>query len=428
MCYHARMKTNPTPLLLVVSLLIAVVCIGCSSSNGEDSKSIVTSPIKAGLWRAAATVLGGGVVFHNDFTTDRGGLRATLVNAAERVPIREVTVDGRQIVLHLPAFNSTITLVESGGALTGTLTRTRRDGVIQEMPVQAVYAQGFMYELNTSPKIDVSGRWSVIFREDDGKETHAVGEFQQNGANVTGTFLTPTGDYRFLAGSAQGSAFFLSCFDGDHAFLFKARFEDDGSLSGDFWSGTSWHESWTAVRDEDATLPDPTNLTFIKAGYDGIEFEFPDVEGKQHAFPDPEYDGKVVIISLAGSWCPNCHDEFAFMSQFYREYHDQGLEAIGLMYEHFKDFARASQQVRHFAAKHDVGFDLLVAGYSDKNTAAETLPMLNHVMAFPTIIVIDRTGRIRQIHTGFSGPGTGAHYDAFVEEFTEFVGALLNER
>ena len=79
-------------------------------------------------------------------------------------------------------------------------------------------------------------------------------------------------------------------------------------------------------------------------------------------------------------------------------------------------------------SKHGIEFEMLVAGSSDKARAAETLPMLNHVLAFPTLIFIDREGEVREIHTGFAGSGTGEHYLAFKSRFTSLVDDLLAEK
>ena len=59
--------------------------------------------------------------------------------------------------------------------------------------------------------------------------------------------------------------------------------------------------------------------------------------------------------------------------------------------------------------------------------AAKTLPMLNHVMSYPTSIFLDRAANVRNIHTGFTGPGTGDLYTRFVEQYTAFIEQLLEE-
>jgi peroxiredoxin len=198
-------------------------------------------------------------------------------------------------------------------------------------------------------------------------------------------------------------------------------------LLGDYWSGTRWHESWRAHRNFDASLPDPYSLTYLKEGYDRLSFTFPDLQGRPVSLSDDKYRGKVVLVTLSGTWCPNCADEVAFLARYFRDKHEQGLEIITLLYEHFEDFARAALQGRLLREQYGIGYDLLVAGTSDKVQASATLPMLNQVLAFPTMIVIDRSGRVRRIHTGFSGPGTGAHFTQFVAEFSALMDQLLAE-
>ncbi len=72
-------------------------------------------------------------------------------------------------------------------------------------------------------------------------------------------------------------------------------------------------------------------------------------------------------------------------------------------------------------------YELLVAGSSDKGKASETLPMLNEVIAYPTMNVLDRSGAVRRVHAGFDGPGTGEKYHEFRREFTAFIEQLLAE-
>jgi len=181
------------------------------------------------------------------------------------------------------------------------------------------------------------------------------------------------------------------------------------------------------VRDKNARLADPYSMTFLKPGFDEFSFSFPDTDGDMVSLSDPRFAGKVVLVTLAGTWCPNCHDEARYLADFYREYRDRGLEVVGLMYEHFEDFETAAEQVRRFRAELGIDYTLLVAGYSDKQRAAETLPMLNRVLAFPTTIFLGRNGEVRRIHTGFTGPGTGEYYDRFIAEFEDYVAGLVAE-
>ncbi|MDX1665959.1 MAG: hypothetical protein R3350_01965 [Saprospiraceae bacterium] len=68
-----------------------------------------------------------------------------------------------------------------------------------------------------------------------------------------------------------------------------------------------------------------------------------------------------------------------------------------------------------------------MAGASDKEEASENLPMLNAIISYPTLIFIDRDGRVRKIHTGFAGPATD-QYQEFKENFESTVNQLVNEK
>lgn len=346
-------------------------------------------------------------------------------NGLERVEVPEVRQDGAQWILRFPAFNNTLQLARHGNRLEGTLTLVKR-GYEQVMPVHGEPDPGWRFMAKPRPAHDLTGRWAVQLMEEDGGQTEAVAEFDQQGSALTGTFLTPTGDFRYLAGEVDGSLLRLSTFDGAHAFVFHARVLSDGSLDGDFWSGTRWHQSWQAQRDFDARLPDAYSLTFLKPGHDRVAFTFPDLDGNPVSLDDEKYRGKVVLVTLGGSWCPNCADEMAFLSGYFRDNRDRGLAIISLLYEHFEEFDLAAQQGRALVEEHGIEFDVLVAGVSEKTKAAETLPMLNHVMAYPTMIFIDRAGAVQGIHTGFSGPGTGPYYEAFKVDFEARMDRLLD--
>ena len=90
--------------------------------------------------------------------------------------------------------------------------------------------------------LNVNGKWEVEFGFNSNNPYPAIGVFSQKkkSNHVTGTFLTETGDYRFLEGKTTKDSLFLSCFDGAHAFLFKAVITKNNTLVGRFFSGTHW--------------------------------------------------------------------------------------------------------------------------------------------------------------------------------------------
>jgi peroxiredoxin len=417
--------------LIIVSFLLLAVTAACSGGDKETGQSARLDPgeFKTGKWSATATLPGGDIRFAIVLSrTDDDTYGATLINGDERVPIQSVTADGKNLTLFFPAYNSTIEATLDNGVLKGMLTLIKRGGIEQTIPFQALYAQGYTFSIDGSEtSTNLNGRWDVTFLSEDGGTSSAVGEFVQDGINLSGTFLKATGDTRYLSGSVTDRSFELSCFDGAHAYLYKGTLGEDDRLEGDYWSGTKWHQRWRARRDAAAALPDPYELTYMKEGNDKIAFSFPALDGKPVSLDDALFEDKVVIVTLAGSWCPNCADEAAYLSPYYKDHRTRGLEIIALMYEHLRDEKAAMKQIERFKNKHDIEYTLLYAGYSDTKEAQETLPMLNHVMSFPTTIFIDRNGKVRRIHSGFSGPATGEHYEEFKSEFAAFVDQLLAE-
>ena len=120
-------------------------------------------------------------------------------------------------------------------------------------------------------------------------------------------------------------------------------------------------------------------------------------------------------------------DETQFLAPWYDKNRDRGIEVIGLAYERKADFGYASERVKTMAEKMGVNYDVLIAGTSEKGSASKSLPMLNDVMAFPTTIYIGKDGKVKKIHTGFTGPGTGEYYERFITDFNETVNGLLKE-
>ena len=403
----------------IPAIAIILAALGCSPAV-ED---VQTLPM--GSWRATLELPGGPLRFGLEMGREGDGYRSSLINGQERVTVPVVRYANENLLLSFPTYNNQIDAQFVDGRLVGNLRLVKREGT-QTIPFAAEHgsATGTSAGVNSA---DVSGRWKVTFTESDDSTYPAVGEFAQRGSRLFGTFLTPTGDYRYLGGEFRGNDLTLSTFDGAHAFLFKAEMYPDGSLHGDFWSGLNSHETWIGRRDQYARLPNADALTALKPGYDRLTFAFPDTRGNVVSLDDARFDGKVVIVTLVGSWCPNCHDEAAMMAKMHQEYGDQGLEIVALMFEHVGEFEEAAKQIRLFRQKFSIEYPTLIAGSSDKDVASELLPQLDAVLAFPTTLFIDRNGAVRRIHTGFSGPGTGEHYTKLQQSFTDLIEQLLSE-
>jgi thiol-disulfide isomerase/thioredoxin len=201
----------------------------------------------------------------------------------------------------------------------------------------------------------------------------------------------------------------------------------DGKLAGDYWSRDSYHATWTATRDANATIPDGWKDVALTNADGRFQFRFPDLNGKPVSLTDDRFRGKVVLVNIFGSWCPNCNDEAPLLAEWDRKYRRDGLEIVGLAYEFTGNAARDREMVRRFAKRHHIDYTLLLAGVSDKAKASATLPDLTRVLAFPTSVFVGRDGKVKKIYSGFAGPGTGRHYDELRHEIDSLIGTLLHE-
>jgi len=417
------------PLLAVVAALLLNSC--ANRGVNETAPTTVQSPLKTGIWRMTFDLNGKTLPVNFDLRVEANTFVATIYNGSEKIQSLPFLLRDDSVFFRLPIFESEFKArILNSGELSGAwFNYSRCCGY--NLPIHAIHGQTQRFDdtqANNKP-LDVAGKWKVTFSPGTEDQYMAIGLFDQKGLRVTGTFLTETGDYRYLDGNVTNSGFSLSCFDGSHAFLFESNLKAGSSteLEGTFYSGKHWKEPWIAVRDEQFELTNPDSLTFIKPGYNGLSFTFPNLNHQDVSFPSAAYENKVVIVQIMGSWCPNCMDETAYLKEVYGKYHSKGLEIISLCFERSDDFEIAAKNVANHRNHLQAPWEFLIAGNASKDKAAQVLPMLNHVMSFPTSIFIDRRGLVRKIHTGFYGPGTGSYYDRFVEKNQTFIEKLLSE-
>lgn len=418
-------KFSVTAPLWSLALLSAFSLNACSSGARDAT-------LREGWWRGVLLTPGGELPFAFEVERTEGKLVAWLQNGDERVAVPELTIEGQQLLMRMPGYENRIEAEIDGDTLRGNLLMVKAKGADQRIAFSARHGERHRFSPSNpvdaaqTGAISLTGSWAVEFATPD-KRYPAVGEFRQQGRTVTGTFLTATGDHRFLEGEFDGRELLLSKFDGGHVFLYRALLDEEGRLTGRFWSGLASEESFTAVRDDNASLAGAAEATQLVKGATRLDFRFQDLAGHSISITDPFFRGKVVIVVLAGSWCPNCHDEAAFLAELHRERRAEGLEVISLMFEQLEDPVAAAEAVYRFRDRHQIQYTTLLAGNSDKDDAASKLPQLNAVLAFPTTIFVDRNGDVRSIHTGFSGPATGRHYDELVRDFRARVDALIKE-
>lgn len=350
-----------------------------------------------------------------------------IINADERIRVDEIIYSGDSVFIQMPVYETAIHCKLNPGILEGNYINPART-TNSIIPFKAIHGMGWRFSDRPEKTThNISGRWHVSWENEEGEDKMAIGIFKQEGNHLTGTFLTPTGDYRFLEGEVGGSHVHLSSFDASHAYLFNAQIQKDGTMEGNYFSGSHWHDRWKAWRSDDAELIDPESMTYLKPGYERIHFSLPDENGDTISLSDSEYRNKVVIIQLMGTWCSNCLDETKFLVELSKKYQNAPLKIIALDFEKITDPFRIKNNIRRIKDRLQVNYPIVYAGSSKKEEAVKSLPMLNRIAAFPTTIVVDKKGTVRKIYTGFSGPATGQAYLDFTESFSAFLENLLRE-
>ncbi|MEO1258754.1 MAG: TlpA disulfide reductase family protein [Bacteroidota bacterium] len=366
------------------------------------------------------------VVYDNDTS-----FHVEIINGEERllVPAEDISF-GRNvnrardtIRIDFPVFDSYITGAFAGDVIDGQWVVLNRENY--SIPFVAKQGKPYRFTpLRQEPKTDLSGKWATTFGLKEDAPYPAIGDFKQVGNRLTGTFMTETGDYRFLEGTVQDDKFWLSVFDGAHAFLFEGKIINENELTGAFYSGKHYVTTWEAKRDADATLTSPDSLTYLLPGYDAVNFSFKNPDGKTISLDNPEYQGKAKIIQILGTWCPNCRDETTFLVDYLKKNKTEELEVIALAFEKHKDPQKANNAIRKYKEKFGMDYEMVLAGPSNKKEAVKALPMLNHILSYPTMIFLDKNDQVKRIHTGFYGPATD-QFEEFTQDFDAFVKELL---
>ncbi|MDO7851487.1 peroxiredoxin family protein [Hymenobacter convexus] len=438
-----------TSLSLLAAATLGLSLAGCSSNSSSETTaaagtSAAAPTLTPGPWRGVLATQGQEIPFLFEVKTEAGRPVVYLINKGlngeERLRCEEISSAGDSTTIRLHAFDAALVVRADGpNKLKGTWVKyDTKDPYRVPLTATAGAQELFPAAQSTEKPGNFGGTWRATFQ--DGDDSYpATGVFTQQGNRLMGTFLTTTGDYRYLSGQVNGQKMAVSTFDGSHAFLFTAqngpkepvditKHYAPNTLFGDFYSGKAGHETWTAVPDPKAKLPDADTLTYLKKGESRLNFKFPNVvEGSSISPTDAKYRGKVVVLQVLGSWCPNCMDETNFLAPWYEKNKQRGVEIIGLGYERSGEYAKSAPKLRNMRERFKIGYDVAFAGVSNKDSVAKSLPQLAKFLAFPTTIFLDKKGNVRKIHTGFAGPGTGKYYQEEMAGFEQTINKLLKE-
>lgn len=353
-------------------------------------------------------------------------------NGDERIVVSDIStgVDRRvardSIRIDFPIYDSHIQAQYEEDAIEGWwVVRNRKDYRIR---FRALHGQPYrFFQTLDPPAADLTGKWDCTFGIETEEPSRSIGEFVQKGNHITGTFLSPTGDDRFLDGVVNGDRLHLSVFDGSHAYLYEAKILPDGQLTGIYRSGNHFKTYWEGTRTDSLELKnlgDPLELTSLK-NKETFSLALPASDGRIIDISKDNYAGKPKIIQIMGTWCPNCKDETTFLLEYLKQNPNPGFEILGVSFERHTDTTKAIAAIKTYKEKMNIPYYIVYGGSNNKEKAAETFPMLNKVVAFPTLIFLDSKNNVIAIHTGFTGPATSSYVD-FKKEFEILVQKMTS--
>jgi len=277
----------------------------------------------------------------------------------------------------------------------------------------------------------VEGNWAMYRTADDGSKLDVSWRLylRQSGPEVSGAILRTSGDTGTLVGHWKDGRLVMSHFAGERPLLFEAQPNADGTLS----VTLDRKSTYRAARTNEARakgIPEPPDLsrfTSVKNPTERFHFSGSDLDGKMVSDADPAFRGHVVVLTIGGTWCPNCHDEVPFLVELYKEFHATGLDVVGLFFENDATLSVAGPRMRAFITRYGVEYPMLVAGTNDVTEVAAKLPQLVNFAVFPTTIILGRDGRVRRVHAGFSSAATGEAHVQLKRETHDLISRLLQE-
>jgi peroxiredoxin len=373
----------------------------------------------SGLWDATVAVNGLTIPFRMEFSGSGANIRGAFFNGGEKVPSTGGRFENGSLVLNFDHYATKLEATWKDGALTGTYGREGRGNPFSAKPAVASPAA-------SANAPNIAGEWELAVKSPKGELAwHFI--VRQAGAQVSAAILRVDGDTGTLTGSYRDGKFVLSHFSGARPSLLEVTPQPDGTLE----VVQNGRNKLIATRPAEARAKglagptDPFLHTSVKDPDEPLHFQGVDLDGHAVSDADPRFHGKVVIVAISGSWCPNCHDEAPFLEELYRTYRAQGLEIVALSFEEAEQF-KDPTRLRAFAKQYGLEYTVLLAGETSELHAK--LPQAVNLDAWPTTFFLGRDGRVRSVHAGFAAPASGEFHKVLRAEVTALVEKLLAER
>jgi thiol-disulfide isomerase/thioredoxin len=398
-------------------LLGFALCACLALTASIASAQSAASP--AGRWDGTVVVNKIEIPFAFEIEHRDGQWSGAFFDGDLRMPSTGGRFENGTLTLAFDQYGSKVEATFAGGRLEGRYDRGTRGAAY---PFRAERTAARAAQAG-APRID--GVWTIPTKSNKGEEAWRF-IARQTGADVSAAILRVDGDTGTLSGSFRDGRFVLSHFSGARPLLLEVTLTADGTLE----ILQNKQTRMTALRADDAraaALPSPTDPSKHTRAVDPsqvLEVTFPDLDGNLVSTTDARFRGKVVILSITGSWCPNCHDEAPFLAELYKKHRRDGLEVVAISFEEAAQLEQP-ERLRAFLKRYDIQYTVLLAGQPDELNAK--LPQFENLNAFPTTVYLGRDGRVRYVHAGFPSPASGAFYTQARDEISHQVERLLAE-
>ena len=388
-----------------------------------QSCSFTIDEPKLGEYRAEIKTKDGSVLpFKFVLLNESDKLIMQVENDKETLIYDDIVYVQDSIKILMPPYDAVIIVKPDKETLKG---RYLKEESGKEASFYAVINNEPKFFLDQKANFSLDGKYKTVFRPEN--PYPGLGLFTQKDNKISGTFRKNTGDTRYLSGITFGDSILLSTFDGAHPYLIKAEKKGDTIFGNLHYYSDSITEFWM-VEDQDYELDDSKTLTKLKDGVQSVNFNFKDTNGKFVSLNDVQFKNKVVVVQILGTWCPNCLDETQFFLSYIDENPNEDLAFVGLSVETAKTEEKAMKRIKNMIDKFNIPYPILLAQYggTDKEKFLKKIPMLENIISYPTTIIIDKSGKVNSIHTGFNGPATGQAYIDYKEDFKTEIKGLLN--
>ncbi len=385
--------------------------------------SAAAQPV-SGLWDATVLVNNGAleIPFRFELSGSGSNVKGSFFNGDDKTTSTSGSLVNGKLSLSFDELGTKLDATLKDGRLEGEYSRGTRGA---PYPFSAKRYTPVASGASNIPSI--AGLWNVQVGKSSKGEAAWQLIVRQSGGEVSAVILRIDGDTGTLTGTYRDGKFALSHFSGARPLRLELTPGADGTLA----VVQNTDNPLTALRAEQASakgLPqpsDPSRFTSVKDPTEPFRFSFPDLEGKIVSNTDPRFQGKVVIVAIGGSWCPNCHDETPFLVELYKKYKKQGLEIVELSFEEEAQI-KNPVRVKAFNKRYGVEYTVLIPG--EPKELNDKVPQGLNLNSFPTTFFLGRDGKVRSAHAGFAGKASGKFHTEMKEDVTALVERLLAEK